>query len=557
MEKTCTQCSATFEVSDSHLQLLGRLAPSIGGNTFELPPPTLCPECRQRRRFSCRNDRNFYPNTCSVCNKKVISSYSEDKSFSVICDECFWKDEWDPLTYGQDYDVQKPFFEQFRTLRERVPRLAIYQTQSENSTYSVHSSRNRNCYMCSSNVDCEDVLYSDFTFISQSSLDLFSCEKMELCYECIFCEECFQSDYCENSNNLSDCLLCFDCKSSDHLIGCVGLRNAKNQILNKEATLEECKNTILQYKTDPIFRANFQKQYTALKLSKPHRASWQINTENCTGNYIWSSKNATHCFNVRHLEDTAFMYEGHAHTTTCDTARVANGEMLYECASIVGLSYAVGCNLTYQCANVLYCDNCNGTENSFGSVSLKKHQWCILNKQYTQGEYEDLVPKIIEHMRSTGEWGEFFPIATSPFGYNETKACEWYPLEQEEVLQHGWKWSYYEAPNPKVDKTVPADKLPASVGDIPDDILNWAITCEESGKPFKLTQQELQFYRQRNIPIPHLSPKQRYYNRIQPTNVRTLYNRTCVKCSKVIQTTYSPDSPETVYCEECYLAEVY
>jgi len=36
-------------------------------------------------------------------------------------------------------------------------------------------------------------------------------------------------------------------------------------------------------------------------------------------------------------------------------------------------------------------------------------------------------------MRSTGEWGEFFPHELSPFGYNETVAQEYFPLTEEEV----------------------------------------------------------------------------------------------------------------------------
>jgi len=38
------------------------------------------------------------------------------------------------------------------------------------------------------------------------------------------------------------------------------------------------------------------------------------------------------------------------------------------------------------------------------------------------------VPKIIEHMQKMGEWGEFFPSSLSPFGYNETVAEEYYPI---------------------------------------------------------------------------------------------------------------------------------
>jgi hypothetical protein len=30
-------------------------------------------------------------------------------------------------------------------------------------------------------------------------------------------------------------------------------------------------------------------------------------------------------------------------------------------------------------------------------------------------------------MQKTGEWGEFFPIETSPFNYEETVAMDYYP----------------------------------------------------------------------------------------------------------------------------------
>jgi hypothetical protein len=40
--------------------------------------------------------------------------------------------------------------------------------------------------------------------------------------------------------------------------------------------------------------------------------------------------------------------------------------------------------------------------------------------------------------------------------------------------------SDYEAPFPKVDKIIPALKLPNKTKDIPDDILNRAIKCAET-----------------------------------------------------------------------------
>jgi len=64
---------------------------------------------------------------------------------------------------------------------------------------------------------------------------------------------------------------------------------------------------------------------------------------------------------------------------------------------------------------------------------LNTAKYCILNKQYTKEEYEKLMPKIIEYMEKTEEWGEFFPASLSPFGYNETIAMEYFPLTREEV----------------------------------------------------------------------------------------------------------------------------
>ncbi len=572
MQQACQNqwCKTTFEIKDEDHEFLDRLAPTVGGKKLELPPPTLCPECRQQRRFACRNDRNYYTGNCTQCQKPLITSYSPDKHLPILCDTCFFGDGWDPLSYGKDFDFSKPFFEQFAVLRQTVPRLGIYHTQSENSDYTVHSSRNRNCYMGSSLVDCEDVHFSDFTFTSENCLDLFSCSKMELCYASLFCEESYHSDHCENCSNLTDCSYCFDCRGSENLIGCAGLRKQKNKILNKEVTKEEIKETWTKLRTDPAFRAEFEKEFTELKLRHPHPATWTLNAENCSGNYIYNSKNARNCYNTKLVEDARYLYEVNAHTTTMDCCRIGNGEMLYDCASIVDLKYGAFCNLTYQSDQLLYCDNCTGTSQCFGSFGLKKHKHCILNKQYTKEEYEKLVPKIVQHMRETGEWGEFFPVSISVFGYNESKAHEWYPLDEHAVQKNGWQWSDYELPMPASVRTIAGEQLPPDIKDIPDDILNWAIICETSGRPFKIIKQELDFYRNNELPIPHRSPKQRHYDRIRPVNIRMLFDRACGKCSKPIRTIYSAERPaargseelsgsrrEIVYCERCYLETVY
>jgi hypothetical protein len=109
--------------------------------------------------------------------------------------------------------------------------------------------------------------------------------------------------------------------------------------------------------------------------------------------------------------------------------------------------------------------------------------------------------------------------------------------EQEEIppltrgrLGEGFKWSTYEAPFPKVDKIIPANMLPDNIKDIPDDILNWAIECEVTKKPFRIIKQELDFYRKHNLPIPKRHPDQRHLDRMALRNPRKLFDRKCDKC---------------------------
>ncbi|MBI4975518.1 hypothetical protein HZC20_02465 [Candidatus Peregrinibacteria bacterium] len=82
------------------------------------------------------------------------------------------------------------------------------------------------------------------------------------------------------------------------------------------------------------------------------------------------------------------------------------------------------------------------SKNCFACVSMMRNEYCILNKQYTKEEYEELVLWIVEHMKTTGEWDEFFPMKISLFGYNKCSAQMYSPMTKEEVTAKGLKWDY-------------------------------------------------------------------------------------------------------------------
>ena len=56
------------------------------------------------------------------------------------------------------------------------------------------------------------------------------------------------------------------------------------------------------------------------------------------------------------------------------------------------------CEESVDSSSVQYCQILRNSSDAFGCIGLRNKQYCILNKQYTKQEYEELVPKIISHM---------------------------------------------------------------------------------------------------------------------------------------------------------------
>jgi len=226
-------------------------------------------------------------------------------------------------------------------------------------------------------------------------------------------------------------------------------------------------------------------------------------------------------------------------------------ELQYECYCLGYTAYnnrfcthqlGGSADLTY-CFFTPYCKDC------FGCVGQHHGRYRIFNKQYTEEEYEVLKEKIIEHMKQTGEWGEFFPAQISPQGYNETMAMEHFPLTKEEAVARGYKWKD-ETPGAKYEG--PKYEIPNDIADVEDSIVDAVLTCEKSGKHYRILKSELKFYRSMNIPVPTRCPEVRYKQRKSLRNERVLYDRKCADCQCDMQTTYVSDCPEKVLCDSCY-----
>ncbi len=558
MNVNCNHCRQNFEITDADLKFYDDVSPIIGGEKMSIPPPLMCPQCRFQRRLAFRNERHLYHRKCDLTGKQIVSLHAPDKLYKAYHQDEWWSDQWDALDYGRDFDFSRSFTEQLKELSLAVPHVALNSTNAINSYYTNHAVNTKNCYLVFGVTDAEDCLYGRFIISSKDvvdSLSLYSCER---CYEGIASQQCYGCMYFMNCRNCSDCLMVEDCTGCKNCICCFGLKNKEYYVLNKEVGKEAYE----KYWKDvqPLTVATLSALRTnmlAMKAALPHRHAHIFGSEDCTGDMIFNSKNCQWCFDVTDCEDSKHLcYTPKGIMSQDCTYNAPQGvRHCYNTCSVVGSS-SIGTFLSWYGDSVFYSMECHYCRNLLGCIGLRRKEYCIFNKQFTKEQYEELAPKIIEYMQRSGEWGEYLDPSLSFYGYNQTVAQEIFPLERDKASASGWQWYDEKETHDDAYMGPKAEPL-ADIRAVKDDICSDIFACEATGKLFKIVPQELKFYRSMGLPIPRRSPDQRHKDRMNQRNPRYLWSRKCDKCGKDIQTTYSPQRPETVYCEDCYLSAIY
>ncbi len=551
---TCKQCSAPFSLVPKELELY---------ETLGVPEPSECPDCRCQQRLMFRNFFNLRHRECSLSGKKIISVYDKNVPFPVYGIHEWWSDRWDGLSYGIDPDFSRPFFDQLAVLHRTVPRIAFMNVNCENCDYCNMTNGSRNCYLVFGNVGNEDCMYGHIVWQSSNCYDCLYTYRSQYCYECVDCVQCHSLSFSRDCDNCTSSMFLVHCVGCRDCFGCVGLRDKQYHIFNVPHTKEEYAAKIASLNTGNIRTVAVAKERVQALIGKEIVKNYHgFNCEHVTGDYLYNCRNVVGGYDLKNCEDCLYSATLDSFTDSidcnfCGINAGARAELCFNCLTI-GPNHRLLC--CHACQNdnadLSYCDTCHGCKDCFGCVSLTKKRYCILNKQYTKEQYEALLPQLIAHMRKTDEWGRFFPMELSPFGYNETIAQEYFPLTEEQARAKGWRWKPEEE---EQDQSYlgPVVSIPEDIRDADDSLCSSILRCEATGKFFKIIPQELQFHREMKLPLPRVSFPERQRARFALRNPRHLWTRKCQECGTDIQTTYSPERPERVLCEDCYLKEVY
>ncbi len=593
--KECQCCKASFTIDVSDFEFYERI---------DVPEPTFCPECRLKRRFIFRNERHLYKRKCDFSGEEVFSCFLPEAPVKMYDSEIWWSDKWDATEFGRDYDFNRPFFQQFAELLKKTPLPSRTYINLVNSDYCMNAGELRDCYLVFNSGNSESCSYGVEVDLSKDSVDNYGLTKCELCHQGFMLINCYQVLFSSHCENCQEIIFCKNCVGCSNCFGCSNLRHKKYHIFNRPYSKEEYKE-----KTKELDIGSFKKTEELKEKTRKHHLKYPVKfikgrkNNGVTGDYIYNCKNVKDSYSMKNAENVRFGYLIRFKPSAKDCYDQCgigkNTELSYE-NMIVGrnASKIKFCYNSYENIRELeYCLQCISSSNLFGCVSMRKKQYCILNKQYTKEEYKKLIPKIKQHMNDMPyvdkkgrvyKYGEYFPPEFSPLAYNETPNQEHFPLTKKEAIEQGYRW--YDKPKSEHKPTIKARDLPDNIKDVDETILKEVIECaHESDKKeecqgagaLKIIPSELEFYQKLGLSLPRLCPECRHIERIKQRNSMRLYERQCQcngthsenkvyqnqssnhadhpqdqPCPNKFQTTYAPDRKEIVYCEDCYLKEV-
>ena len=560
-KKSCQQCGENFDILQEDIALYKRLW---------VPPPKLCPGCRKQRRFGFYNNiLKFYKKQCQVHkDEKAISVFRPESPYKIFDLKYWWSDKWGGEEYTRDYNPSKSFFEQFQALNLTIPHPAIshYWKGVVNSPYTISIIYSKNCYLSSVATGLDNVHYSYWVAYCRDCLDLLNVGDCENCYELVSSGDCYNCYFCQESAQCLDSYFLYNCRNCQNCFACTHLRHKSYCFFNEQLTKEEYKAKISQINLGhrgvlEEYKEKFEK---LLKKTIRRNLSNDRKSIDCLGDQLWQAKDCHQVFradveidNVRYSDDI--------------TDNIKDSMELWIVGPNIALSYEVieafnssNIKFSYFIRDGLgleYCFECHNCQNCFGCIGLRNKSYHIFNKQYNKEEYYQLLDKIKTKMLKDGEYGEFFPLSQALQPYNDTYAMVEFPLSKQEVLKNGWPW--YDEPEIPVDlkglELVKIKDLPKDIKDVGDDILDKAIVCEITKKPFRLIKSELEFYRKHNLAIPTKHPHQRILERLQRRNPSKIWPVRCAKCHQAIYTSYPPKKQKElkIYCDKCYLKEIW
>lgn len=541
--KNCQNCKKEFTITEIELSL---------GEKIGLDISTVCSDCLLKQHLSFWLFGKFRKGKSDFSGENFITVLPENNRYPIYSAKEWFSDKWEGFDYGFDYNPNELFFSQFKKLQEKIPHPHQNGANNTNCEYCDDVWNSKDCYLSRSMEYCEDLLYSYRNLKIKNSIDTVICFSSEKLFSSLNCINCYKLFYSRNSKDCIDSFFLFDCRNCQDCFMCWNLRGKNYCIENVQYTKEEYKEKLKDFNLGSYSVVESLKNHfeNILKNEAIHKLNFNIKAYNSTGNNLLNVNNCYNCNTISESEDTANAIRGMKHKSTLN----ANGSWYIELSgNCIGClnSYDIKYSSWAQSRYSEYLDLCIECEYCFGCVGIKKKKYCILNKQYTKEEYEILKNKIIFDMKNNNEYGKFLPYSMSAGPFNFSTSYLYFPeTKKEDILKLGGYWQDIDESH--IDG-MPTSELPDSINEVDENICSKALICPETGWRFNISENELAFYKQNNIPLPRKHFDIRIKDLVKYSTVLKTTPYKCFYCGKEIEAYYPKEwGYKNIACESCY-----
>ncbi|MDO8608908.1 MAG: hypothetical protein Q7R95_00005, partial [bacterium] len=377
--KQCVQCKKNFIITADEIALYNKL---------DMPQSKLCFDCLHQKHFAFWVWGKFRKGKSDLDGSSLITVMPEKSRFPLYTSKQWFSDEWDALTYGQEYDPDRSFFEQLKELQEKVPHPHQVGRNGINCDWCDDVWDSKNCYLSRSIANCEDSCFILRVVEAKDACDITYGIKVDKSYDSTYCFGVSQLKYSLNCHQCIDSAFLFDCRNVQNSFMCWNLRNKSYCWNNKQLTKDEYNKKLSEYDLGSwkVVSELYIKFEKILREEAIHKENFNLKVNYSTGNYI---RSCNRCINTFYWENSENCYNCMRGLDSKDLINVTGNwkmELAGNNAHCVD-GYFQKCNLWCSvCRFIEYCDQCDSCENCFGCVGLNKKNYCILNKQYTKEE---------------------------------------------------------------------------------------------------------------------------------------------------------------------------
>ena len=477
-------CEGEFEINKEDIEFLKML---------RVPAPNFCPTCRRMKRFVHMNQLRLFKRECNAPghNESMISILPEECPFPVYDYVYFISDDFDPFFFKQKYDENISPHEQLFKMRKIFPMPSFLNRDpsSVNSDYSNGGRNLKNGYYVMGCYNSENIWYSGLTRNSKDVMDSGLINDSDHVYRSVLSDHIYKSSFIYFSNDCTDSMFLFDCRNCDNCFGCVNLRGVKYRVWNiqlSKGDYEEFIKTVYPFSIDAMKK--YREKFWTLVKSLPVNASRNVSVENVSGTLLRNSRNLYDVIDVDNSEHIRHADGCLSHQDSMDILfSGGKSSLLYGTTNIgshssnvkfsVSSKLVTNSEFVFNSKNLDYCFMCFGLQNK---------SYCIFNIQYNPEEYFSLVDKIKTEMLKRGEYEDGLGFEFSAQAYNFSMGQRYFPLSDNEIIKLGG----YVAKEPETNagnvKIFSSEEVPQTINEVSDDIVNHAIKCEVTGKPFRI-----------------------------------------------------------------------